>query len=297
MHRKIGIYRNYSHPDLIGYLDPGFIPLDWTHNPYPQIREVAIHHDFGQREAYREHHLSGVLSPKFFSKTKMRAARAHDWIEANPGYEIYLISGGPFMPYVAFNSIERGCAIHGDEFESRARLVYSALGVELPERLGRQTARNLAYTSAFVATQDFWRTWTREILEPLRVMETGNPDVAHAAYSLTPYFSPTPAYWVAFLYERLISYFIQLRGIKALFYPWTADEILGLNFQPHFVPYLRRMIPLVDRIDARSAWTDEQRDWLKSEWLETHRQGRGFEMITSDPLNFDRPALRPTHEP
>ena len=48
MHRKICIYRNYSHPDLIGYLDPGFIPLDWTHNPYPQIREVAIHHDFGQ---------------------------------------------------------------------------------------------------------------------------------------------------------------------------------------------------------------------------------------------------------
>src|SRR5476649_2687741 len=121
MKSSIGIYQPFYKRALIERLDPGFIPLDWMSNPAPALRELALHRHIAVNRIYSGHQLTGLLSPKFFSKTRLRSQQVYDWISDNPGHDIYLINEAPYTSYASYNGIERSKINCHPAFESSMR--------------------------------------------------------------------------------------------------------------------------------------------------------------------------------
>ena len=134
MKSRIGIYQPCYKPALIERLDPGFIMLDWMSNPAPALRELALHQHIADEKIYTQHQLTGLLSPKFYSKTRLDSRQVYDWISDNPGRDIYLIGGLPYVPYANYNSLERSRIVSHPAFERWARSVANEIGLEIPAK-------------------------------------------------------------------------------------------------------------------------------------------------------------------
>ena len=291
---SIGIYQPYFKASIIERLDPGFIALDWLSNPTPALRELALHRYIATRNIPSRHQLTGLLSPKFFSKTGLRSQQVYAWIADNPGHEVYLINGGPYGPYTTYNSVERSKITHHPEFENWMRALCGTIGFALPKEFSRQNNANRCSCNYWIASRAFWESWVREVVAPLfEVM--GSRNETDEIFGCIRYGSPTPAYNITFIYERLIDYFIAREKIDALYYPWDEQSVLSLNYSLPVKAYLEEMIPLVDRIDAKGPWSDGDKAWLNEQFA-TLNLSNVAAVLASDPVDFDLPRFSPRQQ-
>jgi len=289
---KIGIYQPIFKESIRQYLDPGFIALNWLHNPSPELRELALHQHILRCRFYEKHELTGLFSPKFFAKTGLAAHVVKKWIDKNPGHALYCFDGRPFIPYTAYNSVERGALSHHD-FEKGMRQVCRAIGLDLPVELGRQTNQQTIHCNFWCATPAFWQRWESEIVSPILALAQDNTFPVAAVFRKSPYRSPTPALLIVFIYERLMSYYIQIKGIDAVMYPWSAERILGLSLQPLMKDYLADNMPWIDEIDRRGQWTPADRSRL-ADTFNRLRSSSDFRLHdASDLLDSDLPSRKP----
>jgi hypothetical protein len=272
-------------------LDPGFIPLDWRSNPAPALRELALHHYIAINKVYERHRLTGLFSPKFFAKTGLRSGQVYDWITKNPGRDIYLIAGGPHVPYVYYNGVVLNQALHFPAFEERMRNVCRRIGFQLPDKFPRQTNSNRSSSSYWIGSRRFWESWFADVISPIFAL-ISNARESDEIFAYATHWAPAPVYVLTFIYERLIDFYIGSKAINALYHPWNARSILSLDFSPSLKTYLQEMIPLVDRLDATGEWSDSDRAWLqkRSAALDETRQ------LASDPHDFDLPKRYPTRK-
>jgi hypothetical protein len=236
--------------------------------------------------------LTGLLSPKFFSKTTLRSQQVYAWIADNPGYDIYLINGGPRGPYTTYNSVERSKISHDPAFESWMRALCATIGFELPERLPRQTNSNRCSCNYWIASPTFWENWIEDVITPIFEM-TGRCKQTDEILAYAKYRSLTPAYNIAFIYERLIDYYIGWKKLNAIYYPWNAKSILSLNYHPAVRAYLEDMIPRVDRIDAMGPWRDSDKAWLQERFAALNSGDVTLDTLAFDPGDFDLPRFDP----
>jgi hypothetical protein len=294
MESSIGIYQPFYKPSLVERLDPGFIPLDWLSNPAPALRELALHHHIATSRLFARHALTGLLSPKFFSKTRLRARQVYDWIAENKGHDIYLINGGAHVPYVHYNGVVRNRILHSPVFEERMRDLCAKIGFELPEKFPRQTNANRSGCNYWMASATFWENWMTDVISPIFKL-IGASKEGDEIFSYARHVAPAPAYLLTFIYERLIDYYIESKGIDAIYYPWDAQSILSLNYDPSVKAYLEVMIPPVDRIDATGQWSDSDRNWLQGHAAEL-LTGLGPEILSTDLTDYDLPRFYPTDQ-
>jgi hypothetical protein len=292
MELSIGIYQPFFKASVFERLDPGFIALDWMSNPTPALRELALHKHIAVQNIYSRHQLTGLLSPKFFSKTNLRSQQVYAWIADNPGHDIYLINGGPYSPYTTYNSVERGKISHDPAFESWMRALCGTIGFELPKELPRQTNANRCSCNYWIASPTFWESWVKEVLAPIFEM-MGNCREPGEILAYAGYRSPTPVYNIAFVYERLIEYYVARKNFNATHYPWNAQSVLSLNYHPTVRVYLEEMIPLVDRIDAAGQWSDSDKAWLQERFATLTLGDVAVDTLASDPADFDLPRSYP----
>jgi hypothetical protein len=292
MELSIGIYQPFFKASVFERLDPGFIALDWMSNPTPGLRELALHKHIAVQNIYSRHQLTGLLSPKFFSKTNLRSQQVYAWIADNPGHDIYLINGGPYSPYTTYNSVERGKISHDPAFESWMRALCGTIGFELPKELPRQTNANRCSCNYWIASPTFWESWVKEVLAPIFEM-MGNCREPGEILAYARYRSPTPVYNIAFVYERLIEYYVARKNFNATHYPWNAQSVLSLNYHPTVRVYLEEMIPLVDRIDAAGQWSDSDKAWLQERFATLTLGDVAVDTLAFDPADFDLPRSYP----
>ncbi|THD65569.1 MAG: hypothetical protein E7813_14340 [Bradyrhizobium sp.] len=290
---SIGIYQPLFGRAVREYLDPGFMVLDWLGNPAPELRELALHHHILQSRLFERHDLTGLFSPKFFSKTGLTSCEVKDWVKQNPGHDVYCFDGRPFVPYTHYNSIERGVINH-PEFEDLTRRVCRAIGFDLPSELGRQTNQQAILCNFWCASPSFWERWSREIVLPIFELVQSDAVLARKVFCKLPYRSPTPVFLIVFIYERMMSYFIQIKGINAAMFPWTAERILGLNWASPMREYLVHNIPWIDELDRCRRWTSDDRAKLADAYSElvSHADIRAHEADTFNPHNYDLPARK-----
>jgi len=291
-----GIYQPVFMQSLRPYLDPGFLELDWQHNPTPALRELALHEHIYNSGVYFDHDLTGLLSPKFFSKTALTSSEVKEWIARNPGHELYCITGRPFVPYIAYNGIERAQRNRSlPEFEAKLRRLCAEIGYRLPRELGRQTNRDLLLCNYFVGTRSFWEKWSRDIVLPILEIGRKKSPAFRDIFAPTPYRSPTPVHLVVFFYERILSYYIQTKGIDAAIFPFSHEQILRVGYHPLMLDYLKRTMPWVDEIDRRGAWRKADRARLGLDYAALLEKISvvGHEAETFDPSNFDLPSRKP----
>jgi hypothetical protein len=290
----IGIYQIVLDDAAVPFLDPGFSPFDWRGNPQPELREIVIHSHAARTQLYERHDLTGVFSAKFYSKTKLSSQKVFDWIADNPGHDIYLISGHPHSPYLAYNGIERAATLLNMDFETPMRALCERVGISLPPNLWRQSNRNVAYASTWVASRDFWQEWKSQVIDCFlskdrlgaALYKASRMDIDHE-------YSAKPVVLAPYLYERLLSLYISTQKWKALYYPWSGAEILGLELAPEVKRTLSRIMPVIDDLDERDAWNAENRDYPSQEYHAMRSRFSGGEFNTFSPHDINLPSLFP----
>ena len=171
-------------------------------------------------------------------------------------------------------------------------MLCGAIGFDLPERLSRQTNKNLCSGNYWIASADFWQRWTKDVVGPIFALFNQRHE-ADQLFQYCDYAAPTPVYQMVFMYERMVDYYIARHRINALYYPWTAERVLALEYHPSIKKYLEEMTSEVDRIDARGAWTAEERRWLRERYAAVRLRWSPNENLSADPLDFDLPRRYP----
>ncbi len=226
------IFQIYFKPELKVHCDPGFTPMDNTDNPNPELREWDKWNR--EHEAVLEQNLDywGYVSWKFKQKTNLDSKHVFGFIEANPGYDVYLFNPCIVNECLFANSWEQGDLHHpnisdiGDKFF--AKLGYKDVSVK-DMVLDRNST---VFANYVVGNRKFWERFmdfSRELFteadkDPVfkdEVFGHGRSNYAHDA-SL-PNFT--------FLIERLIPTFIELEQFKSIGFKYTAD-VLPMKYQP-----------------------------------------------------------------
>lgn len=167
------------------------------------------------------------------------------------------------------------------------------IGFELPAEFPRQTNANRSSCNYWMASPTFWENWIADVITPIFALIDGCKETDEI-FTYARHMAPAPVYVLTFIYERMIDYYIEQKGIDAIYYPWDARSILSLDYAPSVRAYLEVMIPLVDRIDAMGQWSNSEKAWLRERSTAITSARAESEMLTTDPADYDLPKLYPT---
>lgn len=226
------IFQIYYKSELIEHLDPAFTPLDNTDNLRPELREWYLwdkHHESVLAEGLD---YWGFVSWKFKEKINLTGQQALNFINDNPGYDVYLFNPCIVNEAVFANSWEQGDLHHpnisgiGNEFLKK--LGYTDVNVS-SMLLDRNTT---VFANYMVGSRNFWtkfmdfsrRIFTEADKDPVFYQQVFGAGLSNYAYDKSlPNFT--------FLIERLVPTFIELEEIKAIGFKHT-EETLPEKYQP-----------------------------------------------------------------
>jgi hypothetical protein len=152
----IKIYQNFFRDDQIAVLDPDFVPHDWRHNPHPEFRETIVFLEAHRLGRYLEAEHVGIVSWKFGQKTGITGRQFREFIERNPGFDVYFINPFPQECHSHFNVWTQGEYNHPGLSELARNLFETAGSKVNLERLGRNDSRTALYCNYWVGNKVFW---------------------------------------------------------------------------------------------------------------------------------------------
>ena len=233
---NIGLYQNCIFDIDFDRLSAGVQSIDFIHNPRPWLREFQIFQDIFEKELHLKHDVVGAVSINFEKKAKLNGIEVKDWIQKNPGYDVYVINPFPQFAYCHFNLwqfSDNRSSFPFTEQSAQSLQECRVEGLVNPER--RQSNSSLATCSYWFGNADFWERYLNEVL--LRVINTNpsglSPDVYRFLYEPTYYYANysnqgVPVGNIAFLLERTLSEFIvrEKNSIRSLVYPVDRQRLL-----------------------------------------------------------------------
>lgn len=224
----VSVYQIQYGDDVVGTFDPAFITYDCRANPEREKRETAHMLRFYDEGVWRHHSAEhfGLVSPKFAGKARIGGKAFIDWVQANPGYDVYFINPFPQVSYWHFNVWTQGEFWHpglGD----LADALFAAAGHSIRvEALPRNTAASLLYSNYWVGNEGFWRVYMAFVRNIAAAVDNLSAGDRTKLFGLAPH--SAPATYFAFVFERLFSTFLVLHeDIAGLPYPHGHDDILG----------------------------------------------------------------------
>ena len=224
----VSVYQIQYSDSVVGAFDPAFIPYDCRANPEPEKRETAHMLRFYDEGAWRHHGAEhfGLVSPKFASKARLSGTAFVNWVEANPGYDVYFINPFPQLSYWHFNVWTQGESFHPGLGEL-ADTLFAAAGHSIRvETLPRNTVASLLYSNYWVGNDGFWRVYMAFVRRMAAAVDELGAGDRTRLFGLAPHYAP--ATYFAFVFERLFSTFLVLHeDVAGLPYPHGRDDMLG----------------------------------------------------------------------
>jgi len=151
------IYQIYYHPEQVCYLDPLFLPYDNSDDNDPLL-EFNVFRKIERSGDVDGCRLWGALSWKFKQKTGMTGDELHQFIEANPGYDVYYCN-----PHVHLEAIFPNLWIQGEtahpNFLRLSRTIFYVLGFPPSWLYAVYPTKAFASTNYIIATPSFWRAY------------------------------------------------------------------------------------------------------------------------------------------
>jgi hypothetical protein len=229
------------HLDMV---QAGFEPLDFRHNPQPELREFQIFRELFARGEHRRADVLGAVSLRFQGKSRLDGNQVRRWIEDNPGYDVYVVNPYPQLPYTHKNNWQFSENTRDENFTAKSQRVFDRVGLTFDlSRVGHQTNDNLSMCSYWFGSAVFWEAYMAEVVLP--VLNADRHLLGQELYDFL--YQPQFYYGVArlpcgslpFVLERSISIFLaKSRGLKALFYPADRERVLAcclFNFEREIV--------------------------------------------------------------
>jgi hypothetical protein len=228
------VFQIYYKPESLPELDTAFEPLDNSNNPNPQLYEWPVWKS--QYESCCQQGLDywGFVSWKFHQKTNITGQKFLDFVDANPGYDIYFVN-----PCIVSESMYPNSWIQCDQYNTKT----ADIGNDFLARLGyknidvRQMVmdkNHTFYANYFIANRKFWDKYiafSQAIFDIAEQDSDFNYRVfkepfGYAGSSVAPHFT--------FLNERLVPTLLMLEGFKCLPYQYTINSV-GEKYRPYFV--------------------------------------------------------------
>ena len=260
---RVRIYQNMYRDGQ--ELDADFVAADGRRNANTHYRELGLF----LRTYHTGLHLSadytGIVSPKFTEKTGKTGREFIDFIETNPGFDVYFINPYPQNAYHTFNVWEHGDLWHpgltslADNLFARAHIDFK------PSRMGRNDASTLLYSNYWAGNERFWDIFMDLNIKLMNALES-LPATDRDAYYKIDLEYPDPVPVLTFIFERVFSTLLLMdRRIRALGYPFTRTELFQLASQSREdLCIVAAFKDLVDAIDARGNYGPGGRGLLAS---------------------------------
>jgi len=225
MSTNIEIYQIYFKPELKEHLDPRFTPLDNTANPRPDLREWYNWDQEHETILEKGLDLWGFVSWKFKQKTGLDGDQVFNFIEKNPGYDVYLFNPCIINEAVFLNSWEQG-DIHHPNISDIGNKFLRKLGHDYDVREYVIDRRKNVFANYVVGSSKFWtgfmefsrRLFTeadKDLEFKEQVFGAGRSNYAHD--KSLPNFT--------FLIERLIPSYIDLMELESIGYSHTMETV------------------------------------------------------------------------
>lgn len=263
------IFQIYYEPSQLALLEPEFTPYDNTANLRPELREWYVWDKMYQQCCDDGLEYWGFVSQKFNQKTNLIGAQYLEFINANPGFELYFVNPAIINEAVHANSWEQGDIYHpnisviGNSFLSK--LGYTDIDVK-SLILDRNTTM---FANYFVGSRAFWdkfMEFSRKLFTEAENDATFNEQVFGVGLSNYAGDKTLPNF--TFLIERLIPTFIELEEISAKAYQYT-NETLPTKYLPYIadIEALSSLKVLINRHncdDLYHAWDYYRLQFLRN---------------------------------
>ena len=224
------------------FLDPDFFPYDNTENSRPELREWYIWDKEYARLCADDLDYWGFVSWKFKEKTNLTGKDVHDYINANPGYDVYLFNPCIVNEAVFTNSWEQGDMHHpnissiGDTFLKKLGYEDYAVKEVLLDR------NRTVFANYVVGNRVFWdkfMAFSRRLFTEADKDQEFKHQVFGEGLSNYAHDKSLPNF--TFLIERLIPTFLELEDMKVMPYRYTAETL-----PKKYIPYIDEIAALSD---------------------------------------------------
>lgn len=228
------IFQIYYKPGQLALLEPEFTPYDNTANLRPELREWYVWDKMYQQCCDDGLEYWGFVSQKFSQKTNLTGAQYLEFINANPGFELYFVNPAIINEAVHANSWEQGDIHHpnisviGNSFLTK--LGYTDIDVK-SLILDREKTMFANYIVGSRAFWDKFMEFSRKLFTEAENDATFNEQVFGAGLSNYAGDKTLPNF--TFLIERLIPTFIELEEIPAKAYQYTRETLPS-----KYLPYI-----------------------------------------------------------
>jgi hypothetical protein len=256
--RTVAIYQNYFLPSQLELLDPAFIPHDGTANPDPELKEIALFRELYRSGMYKAARYTGIVSQKFRRKSGIAGRTFIEFIEGNPGFDVYFINPFPQNVYFSFNVWEHGEDCHKGLADLAQRLFDAArLGWKVAD-LPRNGQDSLLYCNYWAGNEKFWHAYMA-LIERLLTALDGMPKTERDRFFIdADYLTPAPM--LNFILERVFSSFLVLTpSLKGLAFPYTPEQIKAQCFHPVEADAYEKLHSVIDAWDREGFSTEERR--------------------------------------
>jgi hypothetical protein len=220
------IFQIYFKPELKVHCDPAFTPLDNTSNPRPELREWDVWDREHKKRMKSKLDYWGYVSWKFKEKTNLTGEQVLNWINANPGYDVYLLNPCILNEACFANSWEQGDIYHPN---------ISAIGDTFLTKIGYKDVdvrsmvldrNSTVFANYIVGSRAFWDKFMAFTHKLFSEAEK-DPAFKHLVFGegLSNYAHDKSLPNFTFLIERLIPTYLELEHVTSIGYKHTPETI------------------------------------------------------------------------
>lgn len=227
------IFQIYYKPELLQHIDPDFIALDNTANPRPELREWYNWDQEHEKRLSENLDYWGYVSWKFFEKTNLYGHQALEFINSNPGYDVYLFNPCIVNEAVFANSWEQG-DLHHPNISAIGNKFLTKLGYTDVDVRAMVLDRNkTVFANYVVGNRKFW-TEFMDFSRRLFTEADKDPEFKEEVFGLgrSNYAHDRSLPNFTFLIERLIPTFLELGGYNSIGYTYNKPNELNVKYHP-----------------------------------------------------------------
>lgn len=217
------IYQIYYCEEQKIHLENEFISYDNSHSLTPELCEYGVFRENYIKNTHKNALLTGFLSWKFKAKTNVTGNKFIDFIESNPGYDVYYIN--PFPYEEKFLSVWEQADTHHPDIVSLTQNIFDAIGYNIDLRKIDNLSLTSAYCNYWVGTQKFWDTYMG-FSEPIYdyIMNQAPSQIRNKIFERAD--KIIEASYFPFIFERIFSTLLYTnKNIKACRYEYSFDEL------------------------------------------------------------------------
>ncbi len=231
------LYQAYYEKEQMKHLDSVCVPYDNTANLYPTKREYPFMKNLYEMHRNNPDDYWGLLSWRWYDKTKLELKEFKEWIISNPGYDVYHLD--PFLDVAAtYNNLWTQGDIWVPGMVDFCDKLFPRLGIHANVRELFYHPDLFATCNYHVGNNKFWRSFIEYVDEVLNIVEC-DADMKFYMYDKKIPYNGAMLPGFIFVIERLFSlHTISRPNIKVKKYPVSSPNYTKL-FESNHGYYLK----------------------------------------------------------